>query len=884
MARQWPFVGRERELAAVRKALGDGQLTGVVLVGPPGVGKTRLARAVAEHAESGGAAVRWVMATRSASGIPLGAMGQLLAAWDGPGSHAVHLLPNIARHLVDGAAGRRLVLAVDDAHLLDATSAALIHHLAVTGAASVVITARTGVTVPDPIFALWKEGLAERIDIHGLARAQSDELVRQVLDGQVDGATLHHLWELSLGNMLFLRELVEGGLASGALGRDADVWRWKGPLVPSPRLTELIDARMGSLEADEQAVLELLAFGEPLGADTPERVVGPDALSAVERKGLVVSERQDRRVELRLAHPLYGEVLRQRTSPRREKTVYRQLAESLEAAGVRRSGDRLRAVTWRLAAGLPTDAEMLRVAAESTMKVDYGAAERLARAAVEQGGGYAASVVLGQVLIGLGRSAEAEDLFAGLWFRDEDPQRRTELAVTRVTNLYWGLGLPARAATVLRDLSPEPPDDQAAPELAALDAALFPPYDGAKQTLQLAADLRGVDGAVDATRLQALAVASAALRRTGRHDVTVRVAVQAREAVAATPPPLGLTTEWAHLQLDTGCCESHVFTGRLDEAERLAREGYQRAVADGHATAKALHAGWLGVTAGLRGTMRTSLRWLRDATTGVRPDGLPLLVVLWSEIIQSAVVTGDLDGVPHASRQLQRVLGEGGNAYAPWAGLAPVWTAVAGGRLREAERACLAAADHAERDGLLQAHLVALHTAVRLGTTLPVADRLESAATGADGPLAAAFVDHARAHAAADAAALDRAADGFAALGARLFAAEAAAQASALHRARGVRGGGNASALRARAWAQECEGARTPALGDLDSSSELTRREHEIASLAASGMTSRAIAEHLVVSVRTVDNVLHVVYSKLGISGRRDLGSVVIGGSTYLSE
>jgi AAA ATPase domain/Tetratricopeptide repeat len=589
MGRQWPFVGRERELAAVRKALDDAHLTGVVLVGPPGVGKTRLARAVADRAEAGGAAVRWVMATRSASGIPLGAMGQLLANWDGPDAAAVHLLPHTARHLTEQAGGRRLLLAVDDAHLLDSTSTSLIHHMAVTGAATVVVTARTGVTVPDPIFALWKEGLAERIDIHGLERAQADELVRQVLGGQVDGATLHHLWELSLGNTLFLRELVEGGLSSGALCLD-DVWRWNGPLVPSPRLTEVIDARMGSLEPDEQVVLELLAFGEPLGSDTLERLVGAESLSAVERKGLVVSERLDRRVELRLAHPLYGEVQRQRTSPRREKAVYRQLAEALEEAGVRRSGDRLRAVTWRLAAGLPTDAEMLRVAAEHTMKVDYGAAERLSRAAVEQGGGYPASVVLGQVLIGLGRSVEAEDLFAGLWFRADTAERRTQLAVTRVANLYWGLGRPGRAATVLRDLGPDLTMEPVAPELATLESALFPPYDGAERALDLAGDMLGPDGAVNATKLQAVAVASDTLRRAARYDTSTRVAERAREAIEGASGALVLTAERALLQLDTGRCESLLFTGRLDEAERLARTGYQSAVADGRSTAKALYA------------------------------------------------------------------------------------------------------------------------------------------------------------------------------------------------------------------------------------------------------------------------------------------------------
>jgi DNA-binding NarL/FixJ family response regulator len=179
---------------------------------------------------------------------------------------------------------------------------------------------------------------------------------------------------------------------------------------------------------------------------------------------------------------------------------------------------------------------------------------------------------------------------------------------------------------------------------------------------------------------------------------------------------------------------------------------------------------------------------------------------------------------------------------------------------------------------------VALHTAVRLGTTVPVAARLESAAADADGVLSTAFVEHARAYASGDAAELDAVAQRFAALGVHLFAAEVAAQASQLHRAHGGRGNGNASALRARQWAQKCEGARTPAIADLDSASELTRREHEIAALAASGMTSRAIAEQLVVSVRTVDNVLHVVYSKLGLSGRRDLASVVTGGIRDLSE
>ncbi len=60
-------------------------------------------------------------------------------------------------------------------------------------------------------------------------------------------------------------------------------------------------------------------------------------------------------------------------------------------------------------------------------------------------------------------------------------------------------------------------------------------------------------------------------------------------------------------------------------------------------------------------------------------------------------------------------------------------------------------------------------------------------------------------------------------------------------------------------------------------SDELTRREREIAVLAASGLSSRQIAERLVVSVRTVDNHLQRAYRKLGVTRRQDLAQVLGG-------
>jgi DNA-binding CsgD family transcriptional regulator len=48
----------------------------------------------------------------------------------------------------------------------------------------------------------------------------------------------------------------------------------------------------------------------------------------------------------------------------------------------------------------------------------------------------------------------------------------------------------------------------------------------------------------------------------------------------------------------------------------------------------------------------------------------------------------------------------------------------------------------------------------------------------------------------------------------------------------------------------------------------LTAREREIAMLAAARLSSREIAERLFLSVRTVNNHLQRVYTKLGVNSR----------------
>ncbi|WP_345005810.1 helix-turn-helix transcriptional regulator, partial [Dactylosporangium siamense] len=79
----------------------------------------------------------------------------------------------------------------------------------------------------------------------------------------------------------------------------------------------------------------------------------------------------------------------------------------------------------------------------------------------------------------------------------------------------------------------------------------------------------------------------------------------------------------------------------------------------------------------------------------------------------------------------------------------------------------------------------------------------------------------------------------------------------------------------AAALAARCPGLLTPLLGRAGTGDRLTRREREVALLAARGLSNRDIAERLTVSGRTVENHLARVYLKLGVHGREGLAAAL---------
>ena len=162
-----PLTGRDSELVAIRRALGGiGGYSGVAIVGAAGVGKTRLAREVMARAAAAGEQTKWIVGTNSARQIPLGAFTSSI------GEGISDPLSNVRRIINSFVAQQRkgrVLIGVDDAHLLDGLSAHVVHQLAQSRAARLVITLRTGGTEPDAVTALCKDGLLARLDLEPLS-------------------------------------------------------------------------------------------------------------------------------------------------------------------------------------------------------------------------------------------------------------------------------------------------------------------------------------------------------------------------------------------------------------------------------------------------------------------------------------------------------------------------------------------------------------------------------------------------------------------------------------------------------------------------------------------------------------------------------------------
>ena len=849
-------------------------------MGPAGVGRTRVGDEVAARAD---VPVIYVPATRAAASIPFGAFAPFLPADGlGDGDSYVRLRRGADAIVAEVPEGVRPVLYVDDAHLLDDASAALLMQLALTRRVALLLTVRAGEPQPDALVELWKDDLV-RIDLAPLGRAAHDLMIETILGGRVEGGTAHALHGATDGSPQMVRELVTGLRTSGTLVEQSGMWIQVGPLDVPPRLSELVERRLEGLSAEGRELLDLVALGEPVAPGLVSSLGLDAALDELQRIELLRTVRAGSRTEIRLAHPIHRHVARGSLTSVRRAELLRHLARWTAGHGLRRREDVRRHALWSVEAGDPADPEALLATAEDAgVGNDLELTERLARLAVQAGAGVRALHLHGRVLDGLGLHDEAEEVFASADRIDMTDEERTLIATARADNLFRGLGRGEDVAEVVRNSAAGPADgddgegtDESTevPPLLAAQLANFALFEVRfDEALEMAEPLLDDPDPV-VVAIAALSVAMV-LQQRGRFEDALHVAelglAAQRQAHGRPQTPEEATSA-------TSVALALVGLGHLDRALEVVQPVYDDAVANGGRHGQA----WAGRSLA---TIHLAVGRWRDAELHSREAGVvydelshPLATPSIAFCAMALSLGGDVAGAgealadatgrpPSAVRMLDLDIDR-----------ARAWVHVGRDDLPEAIRILSDAAEVARADGRFGLEATLRHDLVRVGARDLGAERTIELGELVDGPLSAARVVFARGLLAADGDLLDDAASRFAALGALLFAAEAANEASIAHRGAGSSKAATASRRRCEAWVAECGGPRTPMLAHGTNAALLTRREREIAVLAASGRSTREIAEVLVVSPRTVDNHLQRVYGKLGISKRADLAGAMEG-------
>src|SRR3984957_12017533 len=195
---RWPMVGRAQEQQFIADAIADPDRTGVLVAGQAGVGKTRLIHEVLSRTSHHH--VEWVTASESIRSLPFGALAQLLPSNLREVDQS-DLLAVLGQDLQHRSEGREIILAVDDVHLLDGLSAGFIDYVAIRGLATVLLTLRSGLPVPDALRRLCRNGAIPRLELQALSRPEFDEMLEQALDGIVASVSLERMWEATRCNV-----------------------------------------------------------------------------------------------------------------------------------------------------------------------------------------------------------------------------------------------------------------------------------------------------------------------------------------------------------------------------------------------------------------------------------------------------------------------------------------------------------------------------------------------------------------------------------------------------------------------------------------------------------------------------------------------------------
>lgn len=851
----WPILDRPDLITASLAVLRGRPARAVVLGGPSGIGKTTIARGVADAWERDGKTVQRVVGLDELHGAPLAPFVPVLSGlgWTPEAVSGMNAREVIA---AVGALAPEALLVVDDAPLIDETSAAVLYHLVRAYGLPTLVTARSGHPVRGALERLVHEGLTEYVEVGGLSRAEVADLLKTKFGAALRPDDVSRLEQQSAGNPLHLRELVTlaerwGLTRSVAAGIEIDPVEVRGGLDAS------VADRIEQLSDVELAVVRLVALGAGAPAEVLLREPGERAVAEKLIGDGLMFRSQDGTV--RIAHPAYGEAaLPLARAPRDE--LLTEVAARLEASAddtLRFTATRLRCQTATGPSRTELEWAVRRAFARGEHLVAVELGQRARQLAPDVPLAFPAAVDEASSLSALGDLDAADTAFVAA---EEVAAHSADRALL---TSRWGSHLAYRRFDVDAALGLAA---RIGPTLVDGDRALIGPDVRTWRTLagEVVAERRDPALAVE-PGAPADAVIRAAIAAVMLDSMGGRAADEAVEILDRVEREHGIldpfVADIVHLQRYFALLSA----GRGAEAEAVCEE--RRAVCTPDAVGMwsltlgihRMYSGSLESADGLAALAIEQLRW-RD------PLGLLGFAIALGALVRAEV--GDHGGAESLiATLLPAQLGDPKAAIL--AAEARAHLRYVQGDLDGAVAEIVEAAAAARSAGFDLVAAIGLGRCVRFGqaaAALPLLREIRASVEPGMGALYAALEDAAaglvekRPAVVHDAAVrLHRAGMTATALDALLLAQKAAS-------------GAGAGELRRRIERTRAELA-VPGFRPLqdDEPDDLSAREWEVVDLVRERLASREIADRLGISVRTVDNHLASIYRKFGVRGRAAL-------------
>jgi ATP/maltotriose-dependent transcriptional regulator MalT len=932
------LAGRDRELAVLRQLLaqaraGRGRL--VVLAGPPGIGKTRLAEELAEEARRGGQRVLWGRAVQEEGAPPLWPWRRILAAVGGLGRGAevtggarldelaaarFRAAAGAADALTAAAAAGDLLVVLEDMQWADHASLFVLREVAAALAGSrllVVVTCRdvAGESCQVLLGEVARLPGVQVLRLMPLDQAAVAEMLRAA-GLKVDPGLAELAHTRSEGNPLYVATLARVLAAQPDIAVDVDaVARIAGG---SEEIGHLVSSLLRGLDQDIRDLLAAASvlgtgFGAALAAvvrGTGQDVTG--ALAAAEVRGLVTRP-PDEPGGWRFTHTLIRDGIYASLGEEQRAMLHAQAAAALGAAA-REAPERGGEVAAHLLQAAPDRAALRRAA-------DWAAAAAAAATsalAFEDAARYMATALAAADAAGASGTERAELLIALATAEYRAGQLAASLrhAVTAADTagrdgrldlvastalVVRGVGDPSVVATVIglcdRALAgPQCPRGRRAQLLAQRACAFAELGDLKAADADSAAAMAAAAGTDDpATELEAIRARIAALLAPRHRAERLRLGTRAIElaTLARQPVTAVFARTWridaAYQMLDLDVVDAEISDiAQLAESTRLPlarwhllRQQASRAALAGQLTV-ARDRSWQACRLAIQ---------LQDRSG----QGISYAFATWLAVIRSdaAEIPADLFDVMQAAPRRLLI---------PRASLA--LALFAAGRTEEARaayetlRRLPAAGDTDMQTLIVLLHMMALIIAFGDREMAQAAYgllRLQAADTGATGTgllfltgslhwqlgqLASLLgqTEQALGHFAEAVTVNTR-------IGARPFVALAQLDWADTLRTRPAQGDYQQARTLARQAAAEARrldmpgpAARAERLARdmeqaIQATDPLTRREREIAGLVSAGLTNRAIAGQLVLSERTIEGHIRNTLAKLQLSNRTELAA-----------